>query len=136
MSSLLPAPIRWIVLPLLIVILGVLLFSETKRLIWSLDVRSHWIPTRAHLTQIIRQGKGIVGEYHYTAQGTEYSGVVFGGPVTLHSKIGDEIQIWVHPDEPILSGAPDSLLKIPFVLFLLLAEIGCIGTIWNQYKRA
>lgn len=134
-SPFLSAPVRWIILPALVVILAVFLFSEGKNLVRAMDIRLHWSPMPAQLTQTIRQGKGMIGEYQYVVRGTAYSGVVFGGPVSLRSKVGDEIRVWVNPDEPILSGVPDSLLKFPFLVVLLLAEMACIGTIYDQVKH-
>lgn len=108
---------------------------EIKDVVRSIDIRLHWLPTTAYLTQTVRRGKGVLGEYRYAVQGVEYSGVIFGSPMTLHSKAGDEIRIWIDPRHPMMSGVPNAFLKILFLLAYSLAEIGCIATLYDQWKK-
>ncbi len=73
-----------------------------------------------------------MGKYQYTFKNTEYTGSLFGDPISFYSKTGEMIQIWIDPTQPSKSDVPDSLVKIPFLFLLLVGEAGCL---WMLLSR-
>ncbi len=126
---------RWIVMPLLALTLGGLICFSAREVYRSLKARLFWQPTPAIITDIKRMNKGFQDTYTYFFQNQTFRGKTWEKGIFYFSKPGENITIFVNPQNPSESLVPSYIPWILFIIAALAAEAGTVSTILFSSPR-
>ncbi len=96
----------------------------------SVEARIFWLPTNATLTQVIRQPKSSKATYRYFVDHREYQATLYG--LSISSKIGDSVRVFVQPDKPDKSR--DASL-MPWIILFPPLSATLIGIVATGFSR-